>query len=92
MSAETAAALEGSDGLALLTDPATANKVIEAMVQQGDIVPVGGAGGQFSRKDLAALGDAARALLLASWFATDDVDAPGVKEFLRVMDSTPRPT
>lgn len=87
VSAETATALEGSDGIALLTDPATANKVIEAMVQQGKIVPVGGAGGQFSRKDLEALGDSGEGLLLASWFASDDVDAPGVKEFLRVMDT-----
>ena len=85
VSAETAAALEGSDGIALLTDPATANKVIEAMVAQGEVVPVGGAGGQFSSKDLTALGEAGDNLLLASWFASDDVDAPGVTEFLRVM-------
>ncbi len=87
VSSETAAALEGSDGLALLTDPATANNVITAMTQQGNVVPVGGAGGQFSAEALAGLGASGDGLLLANWFASDDVDVPGVADFLRVMET-----
>lgn len=87
VSAETAAALEGSDGLALLTDPATANNVIAAMNQQGNIVPVGGSGGQFSAEALVGLGSSGDGLLLANLFASDDVDAPGVAEFRRVMET-----
>jgi ABC-type branched-subunit amino acid transport system substrate-binding protein len=87
VSAETAAALENSDGLALLTDPATASGVIQAMTQQGNVVPVGAAGGQFSAEALAGLGEAADGMLLANWFASDDQDVPGVQEFLRIMET-----
>ena len=87
VSAETAAALEGSDGLALLTDPATANNVIEAMSQQGNVVPVGGAGGQFSAEGAGRARRVRQGLLLANWFASDDIDAPGVAEFLRIMET-----
>ncbi|MEO5724827.1 MAG: ABC transporter substrate-binding protein [Ilumatobacteraceae bacterium] len=86
VAAETAAALDGSDGIALLTDPATANKVIESMTQQGKIVPIGGSGGQFSADALAGLGSAGNGVLLANWYASDDVKAPGVTEYLRVME------
>ena len=87
VSAETAAALENSDGLALLTDPATASNVIEAMTQQGNVVPVGAAGGQFSAEALTGLGEAGNGMLLANWFASDDQDVPGVQEFLRIMET-----
>lgn len=87
VSAETAAALEGSDGIALLTDPATAINVIEAMNQQGSDAAVSGSGGQFSAEALAGLGDSGDGVLLSNWFASDDVDEPGVQEYLRVMET-----
>jgi len=87
VSAETAAALENSDGLALLTDPATASNVIVAMNQQGNVVPIGASSGQFSAESLEALGEQGDGMLLANWFATDDQDVPGVKEFLRIMET-----
>jgi len=73
---------EGIDGVIFATDPGAASALAGLRAQLKSTVPIAASGGQFNSAAIATLGDAAEGILLGAWFATDDWDVPGVKQYL----------
>lgn len=73
---------EGIDGVIFATDPGAAAALAALRAQLKSTVPIAASGGQFNSASIATLGEAAEGILLGAWFATDDWDVPGVKQYL----------
>jgi branched-chain amino acid transport system substrate-binding protein len=75
----------GTNGVALLTDAATAVKTVQALRSGGSKVAVCGNVDAFTPKTITALGTAGEGLYVSSLFAANSVQQPGVQAFVSAM-------
>jgi ABC-type branched-subunit amino acid transport system substrate-binding protein len=72
----------------MATDGLSAQKMVRQSGQLGLDVPLVGSGGQsFTPEVLSDLGDAAEGMYVSLWYATDDTDAPGVRQYLDDLEA-----
>jgi hypothetical protein len=72
----------GIDGVIFATDPGAAAALTALRAQLGSTVPIGASGGQFNAAAISKLAESAEGILLGAWFALDDWDVPGIKQYL----------
>jgi ABC-type branched-subunit amino acid transport system substrate-binding protein len=75
----------GTDGIALLTDPQTASKVVAAARTQGSQVAFATNIDAFTPEVLQSMGSQAEGLYVSGLFAFDDIQQPGVQEFVAAL-------
>jgi ABC-type branched-subunit amino acid transport system substrate-binding protein len=75
----------GTDGVAMLTDPSTAVKATQEIRAEGPNVAICGNIDAFTPATISSLGSASNGLYVSTMFATNSVQQPGVQTFVQAM-------
>jgi branched-chain amino acid transport system substrate-binding protein len=88
VSSQVATATQGADAVLLSVLPDQTSQIMTARQQQGITIPFLAGASNFSSVDqVKPLGSAGDGLRLVAYYPPDDADVPGLKQFLKDMDT-----